>query len=298
MISIDAALSEVANGKAFAVVDALPVLAYKINNTTFASLKISGMLPETFSAHIMMRKDYAPLLPLINRAVAGITDEERFAINKKWIAVQNDTMISAVYFYLLLGVALLLLALLYVRSRSLKQEIGRQETDMEQLKELASIDSLTLVYNRYMLDTVLTQHLAIADRYRQLLSVIFFDIDRFKAINDRYGHNVGDEVLVELTRLVSASIRGSDVFGRWGGDEFLIILPESSQKQARRLAGTLDQKIRHHSFREVEHVSCSFGVVAHQYGDTIKTLMSRADTQLYEAKKRRHSGENVVYPIL
>jgi polar amino acid transport system substrate-binding protein len=298
MISIDAALSEVANGKAFAVVDALPVLAYKINNTTFTSLKISGMLPEKFSARIMLRKDYAALLPLINRAIDSITDKERIEINEKWINVQNRTMISAVYFYVLMGTAVLLLALFYARARLLKKEIGQKEIDLKHLEELATIDGLTLIYNRRMLDIILTQHMAIAERNHQLLSIIFLDIDRFKAINDQYGHNVGDDVLIELSNLISGSIRGSDIFGRWGGDEFLIILPESSQKQAKRLVESLDRKIRTHLFRGVKHVSCSFGVVAYQYGDTIKALMSRADAQLYEAKKRRHKNENKVYPTL
>jgi polar amino acid transport system substrate-binding protein len=296
--SIDQALKEVADGKAYAVVDALPVVAYKLNENTFDSLKISGMLPERFSARIMLRKDYASLLPLINRAIANITDKERFEINKKWINVQTRSMILALYFYMLLGVALLLFTVLYLRARLLKKEIGQKEVDMKYLEELATIDSLTLVYNRHMLDTVLTQHMAISERYRQLLSVVFFDIDSFKAINDHYGHNVGDEVLVELTNLVSSLIRGSDIFGRWGGDEFLIILPESSQKQAKRLAETLHKKIIRHPFPDVKHVSCSFGVVAHQFGDTIKTLMSRADAVLYEVKNKKHSTTSKrIYPL-
>ena len=288
--SIDDALKAVAEGHAYAAIDVLPVLAYKLNNEHYTALKISGMLPEIFSAHIMLRKDYENLLPLINRAIDTITDEERLAINEKWTRVYAPSTMPSVYFYTLIGIAFLLLFLLYVRTRRLKQEMGNKEIDMKHLEEMARIDSLTKVNNRRMLDTVLAQHLAIAERYRQLLSVVFFDIDSFKAINDRYGHNIGDDVLIELTHLVSGSIRGSDVFGRWGGDEFLIILPESSQKQARRLAKSLHQKIIDHSFPGVPRVSCSFGVVAYQYGDTIKTLVARADDALYKAKKHKDSS--------
>jgi polar amino acid transport system substrate-binding protein len=232
----------------------------------------------------MLRKDYEEILPLINRAIDTITDNERLAINQKWTRVYAPSTMPVIYFYALVGVTLLMLFLLYVRTRRLKHEMGNKEIDMKHLEEMARIDSLTKINNRRMLDTVLAQHLAIAERYRQLLSVVFFDIDSFKAINDHYGHNVGDDVLVELTNLVLDSIRGSDVFGRWGGDEFLLILPESSQKQANRLATSLHQKILEHSFSGVPRVSCSFGVEAYQYGDTIKTLMARADDALYKAK--------------
>jgi len=197
--------------------------------------------------------------------------------------------ISLLYFYVLLGIVLVVFLWMYIHVRMLKQKLIRKEHDIKHMEEIASIDSLTMICNRRMLDKVLGQHLSVAERYRQLLSIIFFDIDSFKAINDRYGHNIGDDVLIELTELVSGSIRGSDVFGRWGGDEFLIILPESSQRQARRLADALHEKIIHHSFDHVKDLSCSFGVVAYQYGDTIKTLMERADSRLYTAKKSKAS---------
>jgi len=190
----------------------------------------------------------------------------------------------------LFGGILGVMALLYgFHTYRLKKEIRRKAVDIAHLEKVSRIDALTKIGNRQMLDKVLAQHLAMAQRYRQLMSVIFFDIDHFKAINDQYGHNVGDEELISLSRLVSDSIRESDAFGRWGGDEFLIILPESSQRQARRLAEVLDAKIRKHTFGQAGHLSCSFGVVAYQYGDTIKSLMERADRKLYEAKKHNRS---------
>jgi len=97
----------------------------------------------------------------------------------------------------------------------------------------------------------------------------------------------GDDVLVELTRLVSGFIRESDILGRWGGDEFLIILPETSRRQAKRLAESIRTLIREHSFEHVGHLRCSFGAESYRFGDTIKTLMDRVDTQLYEDKKHK-----------
>lgn len=194
------------------------------------------------------------------------------------------------YSYVFLLAMILLSSWLYNRFRLLKKDIRQKESYIEHLERLASVDSLTLIYNRHMLDIILSQQIAMADRYRKLLSVIFFDIDHFKEINDQYGHNVGDDVLIALAELVSQTVRESDIFGRWGGDEFLIILPESSQKQAQRLVNTLEKKILDYTFPGVEHVSCSFGMVSYQFGDTMKTLIERADVKLYEVKKHRGSG--------
>jgi polar amino acid transport system substrate-binding protein len=288
------ALERVKRGEAFAAIDALPVMAYLLNSGAFDSLKISGTLTENFTPNIMIHRRDKALVPLINRAIDSITPDERLAINAKWIHVRRPPMVPAYYIYsaaFAVGISLVGMYLLFVRAHRLKKEIGRKENDLKQLETLASIDSLTSIYNRYMLDTVLTHQIEIADRYRKMLSVIFFDIDRFKAINDRFGHSVGDEVLIRLAQLVSRSIRGSDIFGRWGGDEFMIILPESSLRQARRLARALDRLIREYDFDPVEEVSCSFGVVAYRFGDTVKSLLARADRELYAVKQQHHAKD-------
>ena len=290
--SLRTALEAVKRGKAFAAIDALPVVAYMLNKEDFGSLKISGVLRENFSSHIMLRKDYAAMIPLIDKAIDSITADEKDQINRKWITVrQQSTLLSGRNLYLMLITLAGLLAWLYIRTHRLKKEIGQKELDMQKLETLATVDSLTHIYNRQMMDTVLMQQMAAAERYRQLLSVIFFDIDDFKGINDTFGHNVGDDVLIELSQIVSDTIRESDIFGRWGGDEFLVILPKSSERQARRLVDVLRKKILEHSFKGAENVSCSFGVVSYQFGDTTKTLLGRADVHLYESKEHKPSNK-------
>ncbi len=287
--SVESALKMVKSGKVEAAVDVLPVMAFLLKETDAKELEISFRFPEKFSFRIMLRKDYAPILPLINRSINSILNkEEQEVVMRKWEMIKNKTIINPVFIYGALGALLVALAVLFYFIRSLKKEIKNKEKDIKYYEEKASFDSLTLIYNRHMLDTILAQQLAIAQRYRQLLSVIFFDVDDFKVINDTYGHNAGDDVLIELTRLVSSTIRGSDIFGRWGGDEFMIILPESSQKQANRLASILDSKIKNHNFSAVDHLSCSFGVASYQYGDTAKDLLHRVDLKLYEAKKNKY----------
>jgi polar amino acid transport system substrate-binding protein len=286
--SIETALKMVKEGKAFAAVDVLPVMAFFLNKPEFKDLRITERFPEKFAYRIMLRKDYAHILPLIDQAIDSIlTENEQNEISDKWQKIKNKSTNKLSYAYWMLSGMLMILALLFYFVRSLKKELEGKDQDIKYYEELASFDSLTLIYNRHMLDTILAQQLAISQRYRQLMSVIFFDIDDFKMINDEFGHNAGDDVLIELTRLVSSSIRGSDIVGRWGGDEFLIILPESSQKQAKRLVEILDDKIRNHAFSAVDHLTCSFGAVSYQYGDTSKDLMGRVDAKLYEAKKNK-----------
>jgi polar amino acid transport system substrate-binding protein len=287
--SIEDALNLVKNGKAKAAVDVLPVMAYFLSKKQFGDLAISVRFPEKFSFRVMLRRDYASIMPLINKAINTILiKEDQIDIASKWESIRNKNSTFSKYMYgVMLGLLLALLLLFYVVGM-MRKKLKDKDKDIKYYEELASFDSLTLIYNRHMLDTILAQQLAIAHRYRQLMSIVFFDIDDFKLINDKYGHNTGDDVLIELSRLVLSNIRGSDIFGRWGGDEFMIILPESSQKQAKRLVGVLDGLIREHTFSDVGHISCSFGVVSYQYGDNIKDILGRVDVKMYEAKKNKH----------
>ena len=291
--SIEAVLQMVRDGHAYAAVDVLPVMAYFLDKKPFASLGIASRFPESFSFRIMLRKDYAPVVPLINKAIHAIlNEEEQEEIIRKWETIKKENAIDPRYVYGGLALFVVALFILFYVVRSLKKQIRTKEEDIRYFEKKASFDSLTLVYNRDMLDTLLAQQIAIADRYRKRMSVIFFDIDDFKAINDTYGHNAGDDALIELTRLVSSSLKGSEIFGRWGGDEFMIILPESDQAEANALAEALAGLIREHTFTAVEHLSCSFGVATYQFGDTPKELLHRADKKLYEAKQNKDDKES------
>ena len=156
---------------------------------------------------------------------------------------------------------------------------------------MATIDKLTSIYNRYKTDLSLHSQIEISKRYKRPLSLIFFDIDFFKKVNDSYGHKVGDMVLSKLCDIVSRSVRKSDIFGRWGGEEFLIILPETTEDEAISLAEKLRQKIEKHTFDKVKNITCSFGVTNYKNGDNPETIMMRVDKQLYKAKQ---NGRNKI----
>ncbi len=286
--SIDHALSLVEKGEAFATIDILPVIAYKINKNNFETLKISGSIPEYFSVAIMLRKDYAMLVPLINKAIDSITKEEKNAINKRWITIHRQQKIPRKYFYALLASALFVFTFFSVWLLLLKKEIIQKNRTEKKLKKLVNIDSLTGIFNRHMLDATLDNEIALVQRHGNPLCVIFFDIDDFKNINDRYGHKVGDSILKELSKLIAKTIRKSDVFGRWGGDEFLLILLETKEEDALIFAVHLDEVIQKHHFKQDISISCSFGVTCYKNGDTRESMMSRVDKYFYNKKNENN----------
>ena len=153
------------------------------------------------------------------------------------------------------------------------------------LERDADIDALTTIPNRRALTRTLERALALTHRHPpRPLSVILFDLDRFKGINDTYGHPFGDTVLVMVTRIVSEQLRGSDVFGRWGGEEFMIVTPETDLEAARQLAERLRTAIAGQAILREEPVTASFGVARNLPGEALAALFARADAALYAAK--------------
>lgn len=159
------------------------------------------------------------------------------------------------------------------------------------LELLSSTDQLTSLSNRRKLEECLEQKLKESTRGSSF-SIIMIDIDRFKTINDTYGHEIGDHVLIHAARLMHESIRTSDILGRWGGEEFLLILPQTSLEGALVMAEQMRSKIYHFIFEQYpQRVTMSFGVSTHHVGDTPNSILRRADNALYRAK---NSGRNRV----
>jgi len=117
------------------------------------------------------------------------------------------------------------------------------------------------------------------------------DIDNFKQINDINGHNIGDEVLIQIVNIMNENIRETDYIGRWGGDEFLIILPQTNLSEAGNIAERIRCSINSRKFPVSNNQTCSFGVACYELGDNRDKLLQRADKALYEAK---NNGRNKV----
>ncbi|HUV06995.1 MAG TPA: GGDEF domain-containing protein, partial [Spirochaetia bacterium] len=142
-------------------------------------------------------------------------------------------------------------------------------------------------YNRQMFREVFNKELSGRVRYKRALSLIMFDIDHFKHVNDTHGHATGDYVLKEVCSLVRQNLRGSDYFVRWGGEEFLILLTDTDRQNACKVAESLRSKLASHNFERAGRVTCSFGVCEIDGGgNTMDQVIERADELLYKAKSQ------------
>ncbi|HAP27496.1 MAG TPA: GGDEF domain-containing protein [Achromobacter sp.] len=155
----------------------------------------------------------------------------------------------------------------------------------------ASEDALTGLANRAALDRRFARALEQARRYSRPLSIVMLDIDHFKSINDEFGHQMGDRVLKEFADLLVSGLRGSDAVGRWGGEEFLLLCPETSSQQAAAFAERLCEQSRALSFSTGQTQTLSAGVAELNATDTVDSLLRRADAALYRAK---HEGRDRV----
>jgi two-component system cell cycle response regulator len=164
----------------------------------------------------------------------------------------------------------------------------------EEIYRMTIVDGLTQIHNKRYLQEALEREVMRARRHGRDLAILMFDIDRFKRINDHFGHLAGDHVLRDLARVIQARVRRDEVFARYGGEEFSLILPETSLEGAAALAETLREKVEKHSFIfQGEHipVTISMGCAVLRENDTGTDLIKAADAKLYEAK---NSGRNRV----
>jgi len=286
----DEALKLVSEGKVYGAVDILPVIAYKINKYQFVNLKISGKTPWLFKVRFMVRNDYPELVNIINKMIDSMTPEKKEEIYRKWISVKYEDGYDKDYVTVVIIIAVIIILIFVLLILVLLRNIKNKSKVEMELKALATMDKLTSIFNRYKIDMALDEQIEVSKRYHRALSLIFFDIDHFKEINDTYGHKMGDLVLIELSKLITQNIRSSDIFGRWGGEEFLIILPETDIGQAIVLAEKLRKIVENHNFGEIK-VTCSFGVTSVHEDDSVSNVIERVDKALYASKQ---NGRNRV----
>ncbi|MRJ02025.1 MAG: GGDEF domain-containing protein [Epsilonproteobacteria bacterium] len=204
--------------------------------------------------------------------------------------------------FVLAGVSALIPTILEHRLKLLQEEYDRLLKQRESFPGKQKIrlstekrDKLTGALNKEAFNEIVGVKIMEAKHLDQPLSMILFDIDFFKKINDTYGHIVGDKVLKEVADVVRENIRKSEYFVRWGGEEFIILLPGTGLEGARMVAEKLRRVIEHHRFPDVERVTCSFGVTQLLRDDTISSFLERADEALYQSKRE---GRNRVSVIL
>lgn len=171
------------------------------------------------------------------------------------------------------------------------RDVTEQKRADEELRRRATTDNLTGAYNRTKFEEIIEREIERVKRYNHPLSVIIFDIDYFKKINDTYGHGAGDYVLKTISDIVKENIRKIDYFVRWGGEEFLIISSETYLDKAHALAERIRKITESYKFDNIEKITVSFGVTELKEMDTVDGLIKRADDAMYKAKEK---GKNRV----
>ncbi|MBT8119394.1 MAG: GGDEF domain-containing protein [Gammaproteobacteria bacterium] len=211
--------------------------------------------------------------------IGGVFHEEHEAEN---LSVKLEYVISITIF--------VTLSLIFPALAGFKL-IDNEEQLQEKIKRLSEEDYLTKLYNRRKIHEIIEAEIKRSRRYNSDFAVLLLDIDNFKNINDTHGHNSGDKVLVKLSNILRHNIRESDLASRWGGEEFLVICPETTADGAISLAEKIRHNIEKSTFEEAGTVTASIGVAGIQQGDNVNSLISRADQALYSSK---HAGKNRV----
>ena len=168
------------------------------------------------------------------------------------------------------------------------KEKEKRANEKEILEVMAYNDPLTNIYNRQMFSKMIKKEKENQKRHGDTLCIIMFDIDHFKAVNDRFGHDIGDKVLITLSKLVSKNLRVNDVFARWGGEEFMILLPRTEINDAYAKAEELRSLIEKYSDNTIPNITASFGLTKLLDTDKEQSCFKRVDEALYGAKIRRN----------
>lgn len=173
----------------------------------------------------------------------------------------------------------------------LQLQVKKEIKERKKQEQLAITDKLTGLYNRIKIDETLEFELSRMNRSSSTFSIVIIDIDFFKKVNDNYGHMIGDKVLISMSKILKKYSRSTDIIGRWGGEEFIIICPITNSLGIKKLATKLCYEINHYEFPNVKNITASFGITTYIKNDTIDSILERADKALYKAKS---NGRNKV----
>lgn len=278
VLSIDQGLKMVQDGTLYGVVGTVDTIEFANSNYSANTLKIIASLPITQDIAIAVRNDEPILLSIFNKAISALNHDKKISI----FSSSPEIIYHKVYDYGLvvkiLLTVLLITILAVIQYSTLKKHA-------QQLEKLATTDKLTGLYNRLRLDEEMEKSFMLFKRHQTYFSLIVIDVDHFKLVNDQYGHQVGDSILIKLSGALLRSIRETDIIGRWGGEEFIILCSNTNQVGARELAEKLRSTIQTTSFPPVGSITISCGVAQVDNEKHLKDVIKRADDALYLAKQ-------------
>lgn len=296
--NFDEALRRVSNGELFAAVDSLLIATHHMQALGLSNLKIAGQTDFVHKLRVGVRNDDPQLLFIMQKALDAVSQVERNDILQRWFTVRFEHGTDYMILWQVLGGGAVLFVFMFYRSYVQHRFNHKLKTKNVELEYLSQTDPLTGVYNRLKTDALLDQEFERSRRYNRSLSVVMFDLDFFKQVNDTHGHQTGDRVLVAASALVQAHIRKHDVLGRWGGEEFLILCPETDVQGAERLAENLRQQLEILDLGEVGAITASFGIAQLGRTEDVKRLIGYVDNALYEAKKTGRNRVCVYTPLV
>ncbi|MBP7783852.1 MAG: GGDEF domain-containing protein, partial [Aliarcobacter sp.] len=292
---IEDGMRKIKENKLFALIDNLYTLSHKIEEFKIDELKINNTLKYKIDMYLETDRKHEEFIKIINNAIFTLTEKEKSTILNNYQLILYHKNIDLFYVLKFIIPLVILLTIFAFLNYRLKNEIKRRKQIEIKLSNFANNDSLTNIYNRRKIEELCENELKRSERYENELSLIFFDINDFKIINDRLGHHKGDEVLIKIANIISQNIRSSDYFGRWGGDEFLIVLPQTNISKTKNIIETLENKLKDSDFNLDKNmkISCSFGFAEYEKNDTLDSLLRKADDSMYKIKNDYKSNKSL-----
>lgn len=303
--SEDAGLLAVEDGLIDVYVGSLFSVNLRINQLKLGDLKINGWITLQDQLRIGFTKSNADLVPIFNQAIDKISSKQHNEILNRWSNVQiiKQTDYTLLYYFGLVAsfilvvfswryfVSVKIFSALKFKNKELEQTRKELINANKNLEYLSFHDNLTNLHNRHFFMSTLKHHFSNLSRQKGISAILMIDLDFFKKINDQYGHAVGDKVLKEFSEILLSNLRAGDVAARWGGEEFIVLLPTADRVRTLTIAKRLIKDVEQFSFNRDIKLTISVGVSQYNLNDDIESWVERADKGLYQAKNQ---GRNCV----
>ncbi|MDF2182370.1 ABC transporter substrate-binding protein [Neptuniibacter sp. CAU 1671] len=291
IFSVKDGLRQVQNNELDAFIDAEASIADTQRKLHISNLVIDTSIQDSWDLSFAATPNNSYLISLLDRAIGTLEPKVRNDIAERWLPLSYKPVLSSETVergLLLLGLVLAFFGYRYY--------IVHKNNRM--LQRIVHTDPLTKTQNRYAMQQQLKLHLNLSARNQSPFTLIFLDIDNFKQINDKNGHDFGDKVLIAVCETIKQGLRVTDELGRWGGEEFLVILPNTDLDGGTQVAEKLRLRLKQSTDYPFALPTCSFGVAEWQPGESQENLVQRADNALYQAKYRgKDMVRQALFPI-
>ena len=284
--SIRDSISSVLNGEADATMEIQAVMSYILKTNAIAGIKVVPQNDfEAYPLRMLVQKDNDTLFSIINKTIRDIDKDEQNTIAKRWINIYYDEFLDK-QTIIYIGIVFLLMIIIFSTRHHYTDKLNKE------LRLLASTDSMTKLYNRRYFMEMSKPILDLNKRNKTDIVIAMLDIDKFKNINDTYGHKIGDDVIISFASILQEQCRKSDIISRWGGEEFVILFPTTNIDGALAISEKI-RKVVENSVIKLEGnrklkftVSIGISKFNNESEINIEASIYRADEALYEAKRK------------